>query len=423
MKNLTMNKNDNSPDNIVAVIGAGAAGLMAAGVAAKNGSHVLLFEKNKKVGRKIVITGKGRCNVTNNCDIDTLIQNIPQNSRFLYSAFRAFSVEQTMAFFEALGISLKTERGNRVFPVSDNAMDIVDGLHAFVRRHQVKIIQETVTAIKTVDGKISEVVTNEASYAVSKVIIATGGASYPLTGSTGDGYRFAESLGHSIMPLRPSLVPLCAEGKTCPRLQGLSLKNVEITVLEDGKKLYQDFGEMMFTHFGVTGPLILSASSHMRKFGQAKYQLQIDLKPALDRQTLDKRLLSDFSEQLNCDFNNSLSKLLPRKLIPIIVELSGIDPHQKVNVITKQQRESLARLLKCMTLNITAQRSIDEAIITSGGVNVKEVSPKTMASKLVKGLYFAGEVLDVDAYTGGFNLQIAWSTGYLAGMSASSDEN
>lgn len=402
----------------IAVVGGGAAGLMAAGMAARGGARVLLFEKNQKVGRKLFITGKGRCNVCNDCDAQTVLANVPCNPRFLYSALDAFSPADVKAFFEQEGVPLKTERGNRVFPVSDKAADIIDALYRFVRREGVKLVQEEVCEIATQDARVTGVRTARSFYGADRVIVATGGASYPATGSTGDGYRFAKALGHTVSPARPSLVPLVEAGALCREMMGLSLKNVSVTVFEDNKKVYEDFGEMLFTHFGVSGPLILSASAHMRHFGSKAYRLEIDLKPALDRKTLDKRLLSDFEKHKNSDFINALGELLPRKMIPVVVQASGIDPHAKVNSITKEQRRRLLDTLKAFQVGISGARPISEAIITSGGVSVREISPKTMGSKKVDGLYFAGEVLDVDAYTGGFNLQIAWSTGYLAGVSA-----
>lgn len=403
----------------VAVIGAGAAGLMAAYAAAQEGAKVLLFEPNEKIGRKIMITGKGRCNVTNNCDTQTFLASVPQNPRFLYSALGVFGVQDTMAFFEEQGVPLKTERGNRVFPQSDRSVDIVDALFRAMHRVGVTMIHKRVTDLHTDEsGAICAVEADGQRYPVERAVLATGGKSYPLTGSTGDGYALAQKLGHTVTPLRPSLIPLTCEGKDCPRMQGLSLKNVTLTIYENNKKLHDGFGEMLFTHFGISGPLVLSASSHMRKWDSAAYRAEIDLKPALDRPTLDKRILSDFSERQNVDFHNALSALLPRKIIPIIIEHSGIDPHAKVHSITKKQRASLVTAIKQFPLTITGTRPIEEAIVTSGGVSVREVSPKTMESKKVPGLYLAGELLDVDAYTGGFNLQIAWSTGYLAGQSA-----
>ncbi len=415
MKNSTTNESAAT----VAVIGAGAAGLMAAYAAAQEGAKVLLFESNEKVGRKIMITGKGRCNVTNNCDTQTFLTNIPQNPRFLYSALGAFGVQETMAFFEEQGVPLKTERGNRVFPQSDRSVDIVDALYRAMQRAGVTILHKRVTDLHTDEsGAICAVEADGQRYPVECAVLATGGKSYPLTGSTGDGYALAQKLGHTVMPLRPSLIPLTCEGKDCPRMQGLSLKNVALTIYENNKKLHDGFGEMLFTHFGISGPLVLSASAHMRRWGSAQYRAEIDLKPALDRQTLDKRILSDFSERQNVDFHNALSALLPRKMIPIVIAHSGIDPHMKVHSITKKQRAALVTAIKQFPLTITGTRPIEEAIVTSGGVSVREVSPKTMESKKVSGLYLAGELLDVDAYTGGFNLQIAWSTGYLAGQSA-----
>lgn len=402
----------------IAVIGGGAAGLMAAGTAASFGAAVTLFEKNAKVGRKIVITGKGRCNVTNHCSTDEFLAHVPRNPRFLYSALGAFSVQDTMEFFEQRGVPLKTERGNRVFPVSDRSLDIVDAMYDYVRKAGVHIVHEPVESIVTDNGAVCAVMAGEKRWNADRVILATGGASYPLTGSTGDGYRMVKELGHTVTPLCASLVPLVCSGKDCPRLQGLSLRNVGLTVQENGKTIYDDFGEMLFTHYGVSGPLILRASSHMRKWGKARYHMEIDLKPALDEQTLDRRIISDFSEHLNADFRNALGGLLPKKLIPIVVERSGIEPHAKVHSITKQQRAGLVRTLKHFELEVQEPRPIEEAIITSGGISVREIAPRDMQSKKVRGLYFAGEIIDVDAYTGGFNLQIAWSTGYLAGSRA-----
>lgn len=406
------------PKLSIAVIGAGAAGLIAAGTAASLGADVLLFETNPKVGRKIYITGKGRCNVTNNCETSNILANIPVNPRFLYSALGNFNAQDTMNFFESLGVPLKTERGNRVFPISDKASDIVDALFSYVKKQGVKIVFHTVNdVLEHQNGFLIK--TDDKQFTVDRVIITTGGASYPATGSTGDGYRFAKNFSHSIVSPRPSLVPLVEKGDTCGKLMGLSLKNVRLTALENNKKIFEDFGEMLFTHFGVSGPLVLSASAHMRQFGSKDYKILIDLKPALDDKTLDKRLLNDFEKYKNSDFINALGELLPRKLIPVIIELAGINPHTKVHSITKAQRASLSRLIKAFPVEISGARPISEAIVTTGGVNVKEINPKTMESKKKTGLYFAGEVIDVDAYTGGFNLQIAWSTGRLAGISAS----
>ena len=406
------------PKLSIAVIGAGAAGLIAAGTAASLGADVLLFETNPKVGRKIYITGKGRCNVTNNCEVTNILANIPVNPRFLYSALGKFNAQDVMSFFESLGVPLKTERGNRVFPVSDKASDIVDALFSYVKKQGVKIVFQTVNDI--LEHKNGFLVkTTDKQFIVDRVIITTGGASYPNTGSTGDGYRFAKNFSHSIVSPRPSLVPLVEKGDTCQKLMGLSLKNVRLTAFENNKKIFEDFGEMLFTHFGVSGPLVLSASAHMRHFGSKEYKLLIDLKPALDEKTLDKRLLNDFEKYKNSDFINALGELLPRKLIPVIIELAKINPHTKVHSITKTQRASLSKLIKAFPVDISGARPISEAIVTTGGVSVKEINPKTMESKKKTGLYFAGEVIDVDAYTGGFNLQIAWSTGKLAGVSAS----
>ena len=401
----------------ILVIGGGAAGLMAAGTAAENGARVTLLETNEKVGRKLFITGKGRCNVCNNCDIQTVLQNVPVNPRFLYSALGGFSPEDAMAFFTSHGVPLKTERGNRVFPVSDKAADIIDALFTWIKRVGV-IIKHTAAERLVIEGvRLAGVQAGGALYPADRVIVATGGVSYPQTGSTGDGYRFAKQAGHTVVPPNPSLVPLVTPGG-CEELMGLSLRNVQVTVFEDSRRIWSEFGEMLFTHFGLSGPLILSASAHMRHFGSKGYHIEIDLKPALDEKTLDKRLLSDFGTHKNSDFINALGGLLPRKLIPAVVRLSQIDPHAKVNGITRQQRAALLHTLKHFLVVVSGKRPVAEAIVTSGGVSVREVDPKTMESKQLPGLYFAGEVLDVDAYTGGFNLQIAWSTGRLAGLSA-----
>ena len=403
----------------VVIIGAGAAGLMAAYQAAQGGNSVIVLEKNPKVGRKIMITGKGRCNVTNNCDTDTLIKNVAVNGRFLYSAFNHFSSKDTMDFFEAAGVSLKTERGNRVFPVSDKASDIVDALYSSVKKAGVNIINKTVLDIKIENGGFRIFCEDGVFFTADAVVIATGGASYPLTGSTGDGYKMARSLGHNVTELKASLIPITLHEGFCSVLSGLSLKNVTLSVFEEGKNkpIFREMGEMLFTHFGVSGPLVLSASSLMRKIDKKKYTLFIDLKPALDSQTLDTRIQRDFSENLNKDIINSLDKLLPKSLIPVVIKLSGIPPHIKVNQITREQRSALVGIIKALPLTVTGFRPIEEAIITSGGVSVKEINPGTMESKIIKGLYFAGEIIDVDAYTGGFNLQIAFSTGSLAGSS------
>lgn len=407
--------------NII-VIGGGAAGLMAAGTAAEQGANVTLFETNEKVGRKLFITGKGRCNVCSDCDAQEVLRNVPVNPRFLYSALGGFSPADVKAFFEEKGVALKTERGNRVFPVSDRAADIIDALFLWVKRTGVSIVHGTVSDVIIENGRVTGVRVGKKTYPADRVIVATGGASYPQTGSTGDGYRFAREAGHTVVPANPSLVPLVEKGETCRELMGLSLRNVQLTVFENEKKIYTDFGEMLFTHFGLSGPLVLSASAHMRHIGSKNYRVEIDLKPALDEKTLDKRLLSDFDKHKNSDFVNALGELLPRKIIPAVIEKSGIDPREKVNAITKKQRASLLHVLKAFPVEISGKRPIAEAIITTGGVSVREVSPKTMESKKCSGLYFAGEVLDVDAYTGGFNLQIAWSTGRLAGLSAAQED-
>lgn len=406
----------------IIIVGGGAAGLMAAISAAdKNGSNcdITVIEKNERVARKVMITGKGRCNVTNNCDMDALISSVPRNPRFLYSAFSCFTPQDVMTFFENAGVPLKTERGNRVFPVSDKAVDIVDALNREAKKRKIKIVCGNVSEITSDEDTIKSVVLDNGDiYECDSVVLATGGASYPLTGSTGDGYKFAKSLGHTVTDIKPSLVPLeCHEG-FCTKLSGLSLKNVTLSVFEKGKKkpIYKDLGEMLFTHFGISGPLVLSASSYMRYMGKKEYYIQIDLKPALPTEQLDSRILRDFSENLNKDFINSLDKLLPKSLIPIIVNLSGIPPYTKVNQISREQRNELVKVIKSLTLNITRPRPIEEAIITSGGISVKEINPATMESKIIKGLYFAGEIIDVDALTGGFNLQIAFSTGYLVGQ-------
>ena len=407
------------------IIGGGAAGLKAATranfVLKDSDASVAVIEKNTRVARKVMITGKGRCNVTNNCDNETLILNTPKNGKFLYSAFSKFSSKDTMTFFESLGVPLKTERGNRVFPVSDKAVDIVDALFKVVKGGGAEIICGEAQKIEVENDKVKGVWLNDGTFLrADAVIIATGGASYPVTGSTGDGYRMAKELGHTVTEIKPSLVPLeCHEG-FCSKLSGLSLKNVTLSIYEEGKKksVYSEMGEMLFTHFGISGPLVLSASAHLRYMDKKKYIAKIDLKPALDVEQLDRRILRDFSEELNKDFSNSLDKLLPKSLIPIVVQLSGISADKKVNQISKEERKTLVDIIKGLTLHIIGFRPIEEAIITSGGITVKEIDPATMASKIVDGLYFAGEVIDVDAYTGGFNLQIAFSTGFLAGESA-----
>ena len=386
------------------VIGGGAAGMMCSLVAAQRGLDVILLEPNKTLGRKLRITGKGRCNVTNNCDIKDFLTNISGDGRFLYS-------------FESLGLPLKTERGNRVFPVSDNANDVAGTLARNLERSGVRHIRESAKHIITENGEVTGVKTDSGVISCRAAVICTGGLSYPLTGSTGAGYKMARELGHSIAPCRPSLVPLESDDEYCAQMQGFSLKNVTLSAYENDKLIFRELGEMLFTHFGVSGPLVLSASSHMRNFGSAKYRLSIDLKPALDEKKLDARLLRDFEKYANRDFANSLCDLAGKTMIPVLVELSGIPAEEKVNSITRQQRHDLLRLFKEFPISISGPRPIDEAIVTSGGVLTKEINPRTMESTLVSGLYFAGEVMDIDAYTGGFNLQIAWSTAYVAANS------
>lgn len=397
------------------VIGGGAAGLMCAVTAAERGIKTAIIEPNDKLGRKLRITGKGRCNVTNNCDVRQFMENIPGDGRFLYSAFNHFSAQSAMAFFEGLGVPLKTERGSRVFPQSDNANDVADALARRCRALGVDIIKTKAKGIEQRDGAVCAVETGRGRLACASAAVCTGGRSYPLTGSTGDGYDIARAMGHSVIEPRPSLVPLESGDDYCAKMQGFSLKNVTLSAYENDKLIYKELGELLFTHFGVSGPLVLSASSHMRSFGEAKYRLSIDLKPALDEEKLDARILRDFEKYSNKEFKNALSDLAGRTMIPVLVELSGIDGEKKVNAITRAERRELVRLFKAFPVSVTGPRPIDEAIVTAGGVNTKEINPRTMESKLVKGLYFAGEVLNVDGYTGGFNLQIAWSTGYTAG--------
>ena len=400
------------------VVGAGAAGLIAAGQAASRGARVLMLDKNARAGRKIMITGKGRCNVTNNCTRDRLIESVRRNPRFLYSAFDAFSPQDVMQFFENRGVPLKTERGARVFPQSDKAVDIVDALVGFAKAHGVVFRQNRVTALHCKNGRVTGVETADgARYDAYAVLLATGGKSYPLTGSTGDGYSLAESAGHTVMPPVPSLTAIVTADKWCAELMGLSLKNVTLTVKKGKRSAVSEIGELMFTHFGISGPLVLTASSEIEG-NAADYAMTIDLKPGLDLQQLDNRLLRDFSEMKNRTFKNALDRLLPKSLIPVVVQQSGIDAETQVNAITKAQRQRLCETLKGFEVRPVSLRPIEEAVVTRGGIKVTEVQPKTMESKLVRGLYFAGELLDVDAVTGGFNLQIAFSTGSLAGLSA-----
>ena len=419
----------------ILIVGGGAAGMMAGVYLARAGHEVHILEKNEKLGKKVYITGKGRCNVTNNCDTEELFRAVMSNPKFLYSAFYSFTPQDVMEFFEEAGVPLKTERGNRVFPVSDHSSDIIRGLErelkkagAYIHlRTEVKNVKVSpyeepdvdekkahhsqVTGVELADGSFME---------GDHVLVATGGLSYQSTGSTGDGYRFAEETGHKVKELSPSLVPLKTKEDYIPRLQGLSLKNSELTIKSGKKVLFQDFGEMMFTHFGVTGPLILSASSYTAKTARKKeLSMFIDLKPALSKEQLDHRILRDFEEAKNRQFKNALGGLFPAKLTPVMIELSGINPEKKVNEVSREERLGFVELIKNLPLTVTGLRDYNEAIITKGGVSVKEVNPSTMESKLVQGLYFAGEVLDLDAVTGGFNLQIAWSTAYAAALAMS----
>ena len=430
----------------VIVIGGGAAGMMAAIGAAKEGARVTLLEQNEKTGKKIFITGKGRCNLTNACEQEDFFSHVISNGKFLYSAFYQMDNQSVMDFFENAGCRLKVERGDRVFPVSDHSSDVIAALNRQMEKEGIKVCLHTKVKelLTTVESGNREYAAEDVNGAQSQpeelrimgvkladgrvlnadaIIVATGGKSYETTGSTGDGYGFAEGVGHTVKEVKPALVPFTVKESWCMELQGLSLKNVAITLKSDKKKIYEGFGEMLFTHFGVSGPLILSASSYyVKKFYGMPVQLLIDLKPALTREQLDKRLLKDFDENKNRQFKNALDGLFPSKLIPIMIRLSGISPEKRVNEITREERSHLIECTKALALTVTGTRDFKEAIITQGGVRVKEVNPSTMESKLVKGLYFAGEVLDLDAVTGGFNLQIAWSTGYLAGVSAAKDE-
>ena len=400
----------------VIVIGGGPAGMFAAITAAKQGSKVLLLESNDRLGKKLLITGKGRCNVTNNCSSQEVLQNIPRNGRFLYSALENCSPAQIMDFFESSGCPLKTERGNRVFPVSDKAQSILDCLKSQMHRLKVTVQTAKVSEILVENGEVTGVKTKSGAIYANRVILATGGMSYPTTGATGDGYRMAKNLGHTVTAVEGSLVPLETAGNVCQQMQGLSLRNVGIKLLNGkGKVLYKDFGELLFTHFGISGPTVLSASAHLKGEG---CRLLLDLKPALDENKLNDRILRDLDTYKNRTMENALTDLLPRSMIPVVLEILSIPADLQANSLTKQQRRSLVELLKAFPVEITGKRPVSEAIITSGGIKVSEIDPKTMESKLVKGLYFAGEIIDCDAYTGGFNLQIAWSTAYAAGMAA-----
>ncbi len=409
-----------SPSIHVLVIGGGPAGMMAAIAASRPGYAVTLLEKNPILGKKLLITGKGRCNVTNDCDVETLVAHVPQGGRFLYGAFSRFASRDTVEFFESLGVPLKTERGNRVFPVSDSAAQVRDAMAERVRQAGVAVRKGVAKELLAENGAVSGVLLESGErIPADRVIVAAGGVSYPGTGSTGDGYRLAKQAGHTVVPPSPSLVPLVCREKWSAELMGLSLRNTAVTVtdLKKKKTLYSDFGELLFTHFGLSGPVILSASAHLRDMEPDRYRITLDLKPALTAEQLDARILRDFSLNLNRDFQNSLGKLLPAKLIPVAVRLSGIEPERKVHSVTKEQRRAFVSLLKGLSLTVAGYRPVEEAIITRGGVSLKEVDPSSMQSKLLPGLFFAGEVLDADAYTGGFNLQIAFSTGRLAGMS------
>ncbi|MCX7715017.1 MAG: NAD(P)/FAD-dependent oxidoreductase [Clostridia bacterium] len=403
----------------VAVIGAGAAGLIAAGVLAERGKDVKLIEKNAVLGKKIRITGKGRCNITNIDDIENILKNIPTNPKFLYSALYSFTNMDLIHLLNSMGLKTKVERGGRVFPESDNAKDVVDALKKYALKANVEVICAFAEHLLFSDGKITGVSTSAGKIYADSVIVATGGKSYPLTGSTGDGYRLAEEVGHTIIEPKPSLVPIVTEERWVSDLMGLSLKNVELTVYnKKNKRVFSDFGEMLFTHFGISGPIVLSASAHLKDIHKEEYRVCIDLKPALDIQQLDRRIQRDFEKYTRKHLINAMDDLLPKALIPVIVELSGISPHKEVNQITREERMRLVELFKSLTLRVKDFRPIEEAIVTSGGIKVGEINPSTMESKLLAGLYFAGEVIDVDAYTGGYNLQIAFSTGYLAGKNA-----
>ncbi len=409
----------------VVVIGGGPAGMMSAISAAKSGDKVVLLEKNNILGKKILITGKGRCNITSSLDIDDFINNIPGNGRFLYSAFENFDNKDIIELLKKEGVSVKEERGNRYFPTSDRAEDVRMALERETKKAGVDVkLNSKVCGIEIEDSRVKSVVLENGKIDADKIILATGGKSYPLTGSNGEGYEIAKALGHTIKDVRGSLVPLIAEKSVCSKMQGLSLRNVGIMLydIEKDKKIYSDFGEMLFTHFGVSGPTILSGSAHLlrykdvdKKISNGKIVLKIDLKPALSFEQLDARILRDFTEVKNKQFKNSLDKLLPKKMIDVVIDKSKIDPEKHVNEITREERMNLVKILKCFVVRIDGFRPVDEAIVTAGGISVKEINPKTMESKIVSGLYFAGEIIDVDAYTGGFNLQIAYSTGFTAG--------
>ena len=397
------------------IIGGGPAGMFAAITAAKRGEKVLLLERNDRLGKKLLITGKGRCNVTNDCSAQEILQNVPRNGRFLYSAMNAFPPEKIKEFFEEQGCALKTERGNRVFPVSDRSQSVLEALQKAMRYHHVDVRTARVKGILTDNGAVTGIRTEKETIGCKWVILATGGLSYPTTGSTGDGYTMAKALGHTIVPCEGSLVPLETDGFDCQDMQGLSLRNCAVKLVDaKNKVLFKDFGELLFTHFGVSGPTVLSASTHLKGDG---CRLVIDLKPALDEAKLNERILRDLDLYKNRSMENALTDLLPRSMIPVVLRRLGVDPEMQANSFNKQQRRALVELLKGFSVTITGKRPVAEAIITSGGVKVSEIDPKTMQSKIVSGLYFAGEIIDCDAYTGGFNLQIAWATAYAAGMS------
>ena len=402
----------------VVVIGGGASGMIAAGVLARNGAKVFLIDKNKNLGKKLRITGKGRCNITNNRDISEFFSQIPTNHKFLYSALYSFTNDDIINLLEKEGVKTKVERGERVFPESDSAHEVADALKRYALAKNVVWIRDSVTKICTQDGKVIAVMLGKREIKCDSVIVATGGKSYPLTGSTGDGYKMAEELGHTVIPPKASLIPIVTKEKWVSDLSGLSLKNVELFAYKKGKKIYSDFGEMLFTHFGVSGPIVLSASAHLKNPENEEYTLKIDLKPALSEEQLDLRIIRDFDKYKRKQLSNGLDELLPKSLIPVIIKLSEIDENKEISFITKEERTRLLKTIKGLPLTVLKFRPVEEAIITSGGIKVSEINPSTMESKLVSGLYFAGEVIDVDAYTGGFNLQIAWSTGYLAGISA-----
>lgn len=399
----------------VIVIGGGPAGMMAAGTASQRGKKVLLLEKNDMLGKKLRITGKGRCNITNTADDETFFDNLPKNSKFMFSSYYNFNNYSVIDFFNSLGVETVEERGGRVFPKSEKAIDVVNAMVKFIKEAKVDAKKDKAIKLFEENGCIKGVKCVNGEYFADNVIVATGGKSYPLTGSTGDGYKFAKEVGHKVTEIRPSLVPVEIKEGWCKELQGLSLRNISVRLIKENKEVFSDFGEMIFTHFGVSGPVILSASAHITD--KCDYKIVIDLKPALDDKTLDKRLLRDFESFSNKNFSNALDELLPKKLIPVIIKLCGISPHKKVNLITKEERETLRSILKNLTMSVKGLRNIDEAIITRGGISVNEINPSTMESKLIKGLYFCGEVIDVDAYTGGYNLQIAFSTGRKAGES------